>query len=186
MSLKNKAVPLSDRLQQVCQEYFLLQTVIQWKNKGGVCLMKKYAASGIIRYIFIAPLIPCLWVLIFSLMYIRQGQFGFLCFCVLFFYLFFITIELILFHNAFLRIFIDDKGIANKYFRLYWDDALAFRIIEVNFGVLPKKYSVDILCIGDVSAKSFPALDPRKTIFISLNKRTKEIIRAVAGDNFPL
>ena len=28
------------------------------KNKGGVCLMKKYAASGIIRYIFIAPLIP--------------------------------------------------------------------------------------------------------------------------------
>ena len=127
--------------------------------------MKKYAASGIIRYIFIAPLIPCLWVLIFSLMYIRQGQFGFLCFCVLFFYLFFITIELILFHNAFLRI---------------------FRIIEVNFGVLPKKYSVDILCIGDVSANSFPALDPRKTIFISLNKRTKEIIRAVAGDNFPL
>ena len=148
--------------------------------------MKKYEASGIIRYIFIAPLIPCLWVLIFSLMYIRQGQFGFLCFCVLFFYLFFITIELILFHNAFLRIFIDDKGIANKYFRLYWDDALAFRIIEVNFGVLPKKYSVDILCIGDVSANSFPALDPRKTIFISLNKRTKEIIRAVAGDNFPL
>ncbi|UKI12676.1 MAG: hypothetical protein L6V84_08455 [Oscillospiraceae bacterium] len=161
-----------------------------WKKiKGGVCLMKKYAASGIIRYIFIAPLIPCLLVLIFSLMYIRQGQFGFLCFCVLFFlFVFFITIELILFHNAFLRIFLlMIKELQINIFRLYWDDALAFRIIEVNFwGFYPKKYSVDILCIGDVSANSFPALDPRKTIFISLNKRTKEIIRAVAGDKFPL
>lgn len=148
--------------------------------------MKKYVASEIIRYIFIAPLVLCLWLLISSLMFIGQGQFGFLCFCILFFYLFVITIELILYHNAFLRIFIDDKGIANKHFRLCWDDAPAFRIIKVNFGVLPKVYSVDILCIGDVVANSFPALDPHKTIFLSLNKKTKEIIRAVAGDNCPL
>lgn len=148
--------------------------------------MKKYAAPEIIRYIFITPLILCLCLIVPSFMFIGQGQYGLLCFGVLFYYLFTITIELILFHNAFLRIFIDDKGIANKHFRLYWDDAPAFRIIEVNFGVLPKIYSVDILCIGDVSTNSFPALDPRKTIFISLNKRTKEIIRTVAGDNFPL
>lgn len=148
--------------------------------------MKKYAASQIISYIFIMPLILCLLLIIISFAFIGQGQFGVLLFCSFSIYLFFIVIELIFYHNAFLRIFIDDKGISNKYFRLYWDDAPTFRIIEVNFGILPKLFSVDILCIGDVSVNCFLELDPHKTIFLSLNKKTKEIIRAAAGSNCPL
>lgn len=148
--------------------------------------MKRHAASQIIGYIFIMPLIQCLLLAIMSLPFWAQGQFGLLLFSILSIYLFEIVIEVILFHNAFHRIYIDDKGIANKFFQLYWDDMPAFRIIELNFGFLPTIFSVDILCMGDTSASNFIVLDPRKTIFLSLNKKTKEKLRALAGDNCPV
>ena len=148
--------------------------------------MKRRAASQIIGYIFIMPLILCLLIAIMSLPFGAQGQFGSILFAILGCYLFEIVIGVMLFHNAFHRIYIDDKGIANKFFQLYWEDKPAFRIIEVKFGFLPTIFSVDILCMGDTSARDFIVLDPRKTIFLSLNEKTKEIIRTMAGDNCPL
>lgn len=132
------------------------------------------------------PLILCLWLIIISLAFIGEDQWGLLLFFSFFIYLFVIIIEIILYHNAFLRICVDDKGISNKYFRLCWNDAPAFRVIEVTFGFAPKFFSVNILCIGDISANCFFELDPHKTIFLSLNKKTKEKIRMMARDNFPL
>lgn len=99
-----------------------------------------------------------------------------------------IGVPLLINRNAFSRVTVDENGIRNKYIGFTWAEMENYRIIDLKIGYggigLPFMRE-EILCFGEIpSDRSFIGLDPRKAVFIILDKKTKELFASFSDGDF--
>lgn len=147
--------------------------------------MRRVSCPRLIIFIFVYPLILCLLLLGIGVQFLASNRGAFLAF-VSALYAFFVLVELLLYHNVFTIISINEAGISNKYICFSWSDALNNRIIDLKIGVLPVIFKASFLCVGDISGNSLLGLNPHNTVFLSLDKNTVDAIRSYAPKDFPV
>ncbi len=97
-------------------------------------------------------------------------------------------IPLLIYRNAFSRVTIDETGIRNKHIGFTWAEMEPYKIVEIKtaYGGIGLPFMrEDIICFGEIPAsRFFPALDPKKAVFIILDKKTKEALASLSDDQF--
>ena len=97
------------------------------------------------------------------------------------------VITYFLWRNAFCRVTIDETGIGNQYLHFTWDEMEAnYKIIEIKFHNRRMAYlKDDVICFGEIPQnRSFTRLDPRKAVFIAMDKQTKEAVATFSKNQF--
>ena len=151
--------------------------------------MKSFVSCReIARYMFVAPAVLCLLLCVVSIVFTQNTSPIVIMSVTLLCYGFFVGMEFVFLRNAFCLITVDQNEISNKYFQIKWDDIAnyTFSITEVKIGVLPVKLRVHVACFGNAKVSSFPSINPRHTIFISLNEKNIRLIRHMAGEQSPI
>ena len=82
--------------------------------------------------------------------------------------------------NAFLKFWVNDEGIHNKYYSINWEEIKSYNICEVYFRYNRtfKIQCPSVLCLGVYdSNKTFSKQDPSKCIFISMTPQYFELLK---------
>lgn len=148
--------------------------------------MKRVACPQIICYIFIAPAIICIFLLFVALVACSESDVIFPYFFIAFFYPFFVIVCSLIHRNAFVQVELSENGLSNRFMQVSWKDIENYSIIDVNIGWYPKWVSVECLCVGNLTQRQFPLINPRNTIVIGIDRKTKDYIHRFAGDKIIL
>lgn len=156
--------------------------------KGNIRMKSFVSCREIVRYVFVTPAVHCLLLGIVSMVFVQNTSPLVPILVILLFYCLGVIMELVFLHHALCLITVDRDGISNKYFRIKWGDMEkhGFNIVEVKIGVAPVKLRVHVACFGKADVSSFPSIDPRHTIFLSINEKNIHLIRLMAGEKSPL
>ena len=92
---------------------------------------------------------------------------------ILFFSLFFYCVA----RGAYVKTYISETGIRNKFLTISWDEIQSYRLCEINQKYTwPKiKYPM-IVCIGEVDTNNFAFFSPKKAVSFSLTKKNLKAI----------
>ena len=97
-------------------------------------------------------------------------------------------LPLLIWRNAFARVTVDETGIRNKHIAYTWEEMEQYRIIDLNIaygGIGMPFVRGDVLCFGEIPPdRSFTRLNPRKAVFIILDKKTKELLASFSNGHF--
>lgn len=94
------------------------------------------------------------------------------------------TLLCILYRNAFRTIYVDETGISNRYLHIGWAEAAEHTVNEIKIGWAPVWVQEDIICFGSGQKHGIIAQNPRCTVSLVRNEKTKAILRQYAGDDF--